>query len=281
MHKKVTRLVAAFTLALTTALPSGCSDTVQQENPKKIDYSLVPQVIAVIGDYGVGNRNEAKVAKMVHSFNPSLILSVGDNAYHHSGYERLVGRYYDEDIVAATGNHDYLMGIKAWDEYFTPEVASRDFVYRAASNVDFFILDSQAGLDSRNRRIHQKRWLLHQLAISDRTYKVVLFHHPPYSSSKHGSTPRYQWDFAAMGADLVINGHDHTYERIRRGKMTYVVDGTGGAKLYKCGWKRVYGSKKCIDKYYGALFLYVNDYGIKGVFRTASRVVLDSFTIEK
>ena len=274
-------MIAGITLALTATLVAGCSDSAQQENPKKIDYSVVPQVIAVIGDFGVGNSNEAKVAKMVHSYNPSLILTVGDNAYYRSGYERLVGRYYDEDLVAATGNHDYLMGIKAWDQYFTPDVPSRDFVYRAASNVDFFVLDSQAGLDSRSKRVSQKRWLLRQLAISDRKFKVVLFHHPSFSSSKHGSTPRYQWDFAAMGADLVINGHDHTYERIRRGKMTYVVDGTGGAKLYKCKPNRVYGSKKCIDDYFGAVFLYVNDQGLRGVYRTSAGVTLDTFTIEK
>jgi hypothetical protein len=50
-----------------------------------------------------------------------------------------------------------------------------------------------------------------------------------------------------MGADLILSGHDHTYERMVRHGATYIVDGTGGAKLYKCKANPVYGSKICLD----------------------------------
>lgn len=280
MHNSVRKTALAFATALLLLAFSACSP-VSRESPKPVDFSQVPQIIAVIGDYGVGDKNEASVAKMVNRFSPDLTVTVGDNRYKKAGYERLVGRYYKQKIIAATGNHDYEMGIGAYDEYFGQSPSTRTFTYEAESAVDFFILDSEAGLRSRAVREDQKAWLIKALAASDRTFKVVLLHHPPYSSGKHSSTKRYQWDYAAMGADLIISGHDHIYERMVRHSATYIVDGTGGAPLYKCKNPEVYGSKVCHDKYFGALFLYVNDSQLRGVYRTAAGVVLDSFTLSK
>lgn len=280
MQRKLRKTALALAIALSLVVLAGCAS---ESNPKlkPLDFSQVPQTFAVIGDYGVGDKNEASVAKMVNSFSPDLTLSVGDNRYKKAGYERLVGRYYKQDIIAATGNHDYLMGIGAFDEFFGQSPSTRTFTYQAESNVDFFILDSEAGMRSKAVREDQKAWLIKALAASDRTFKVVLLHHPPYSSGKHSSTKRYQWDFAAMGADLIISGHDHTYERMIRHSATYIVDGTGGAPLYKCKYPPVYGSKICLDDYFGALFLYVNDRQLRGVYRTAAGVTLDSFTLNK
>jgi len=65
---------------------------------------------------------------------------------------------------------------------------------------------------------------------------VVVFHYGAYSSySTHGSTPEMQWPFEDWGADTVINGHDHTYERLQVGGIPYFVNGFGGAGLYPFG----------------------------------------------
>jgi len=277
--------MSKFALALATAISlfalAGCSVGGDKPSPTPVDYSQVPQTIAVIGDYGVGDKHEAAVARMVNSFSPSITLTVGDNRYKKANYDRLVGRYYEQDLIAATGNHDYLMGIGAFDDFFGQSPSTRTFSYQAESAVDFFILDSEAGMRSKAVREDQKAWLIKALANSNRTFKVVILHHPPYSSGKHSSTKRYQWNYAAMGADLIISGHDHIYERMVRHSATYIVDGTGGAKLYKCKSPTVYGSKVCLDDYFGALFLYINDSQLRGVYRTSAGVVLDSFTLNK
>ena len=262
------------------ALVSGCS-TANGTKSTPVDFSSVPQTIAVIGDYGVGTKDAASVARMVNRFNPDFVVTTGDNRYKKAGYERVVGRYYKQEIVAATGNHDYEMGIGAFDEFFNLSPTTRTYTYQAESAVDFFILDSEAGMRSKAVREDQKAWLIRAMASSNKTFKVVVLHHPPYSSGKHSSTKRYQWDYAKMGADLILSGHDHTYERMVRHGATYIVDGTGGAKLYKCKANPVYGSKICLDKYFGALFLYVNDRQLRGVFRTAAGVTLDTFTMNK
>ncbi len=82
----------------------------------------------------------------------------------------------------------------------------------------------------------QYRWLENDLASTDRAWKFVFFHIPPYSSGPHGSdarviealTPLFEW----YGVDLVFNGHDHDYERSVVNGVTYIVSGGGGAPLY-------------------------------------------------
>ena len=267
-------VVAAFALAVTGCSGGGSVQT-------KPDYSQVPQVIAVVGDFGVGNQNELDVSKLVSNFDPSFVVTAGDNVYNNLGYETLVKQYYPQQLVPVTGNHDYINGIANFDNFFNISPDNRTYVYRAASGVDFFVLDSQSGLDSADILDSQQSWLIKAAQESTATFKVVVLHHPPFSSGKHGSTKQYQWDFTSMGIDLVISGHDHTYERIIHNGTTYVVDGTGGAGLYKCKPKRVAGSLICVDNKYGALFLYVNKYQMRAVFRTATSETLDTFTFNR
>jgi hypothetical protein len=75
-----------------------------------------------------------------------------------------------------------------------------------------------------------------------------MWHQPRFSSGPHGSDPAYQqlWqDLYNAGADVVVNGHDHDYERFApqtptgatdtaRGIREFVV-GTGGASHYAIG----------------------------------------------
>ena len=272
------RVRAAISALLVSVLLAACTNAAPSQ--PKADFTYVPEVIAVIADFGSGRAAERRVSNMVASFDPSFVVTAGDNVYSKKSYDKLVKKYYPQELVAAAGNHDYEEGIARFDKFFGIDATNRNYVYRAKSGIDFFLLDSTPGLTSKAVREQQKSWLMKELAQSEANFKVVVLHHPPYSSGKHGNTKRYQWSYADMGADLVISGHDHTYERIiRRGGM-YVVAGTGGAKLYKCK-KLVYGSLGCRDDHYGALFLYANDFQLRGVFRTSTSEALDTFTISK
>ncbi len=65
---------------------------------------------------------------------------------------------------------------------------------------------------------------------------MVYFHHSPYSSGRqHGSDPNRQWPFAQRGADVIISGHEHTYERIERDGIVYFVNGLGGRERHRFG----------------------------------------------
>ena len=89
----------------------------------------------------------------------------------------------------------------------------------------------------------QAQWLKDQLDASRSPWNVIIFHHPPYASdTNHGSNAYMQWPFAAWGADVVISGHSHVYERIERDGIVYFVNGIGGAAKYAKG-STVTGSK--------------------------------------
>jgi predicted phosphodiesterase len=275
MRKTFANISALVSLMLAL---SGCTPaSAPKPEPK---YANIPQVIAVISDFGTARKAQRAVANMVADFNPSFVVTAGDNIYtKKKGYKKLVGDYYPQKIVPVPGNHDYLEGIEKYDAYFGTTPTTRTYVYHAESGVDFFMIDSDPGLTSSKVRREQREWLLTATKASKAKYKVVVLHHPPFSSGKHGSTKKYQWDYASYGIDLVISGHDHTYERIVRDGVTYVVAGTGGAKLYDCRKKLVGGSLGCNDRQYGALMLYANSHQLRVVFHGTAGQPLDLFTI--
>jgi hypothetical protein len=90
----------------------------------------------------------------------------------------------------------------------------------------------------------QVRWLASELADHPAECTLAIWHHPRFSTGYHGPTPGVApfWDaLYEAGADLVVNGHDHDYERFgpvdpsgeadpERG-IRQIVAGTGGAAL--------------------------------------------------
>lgn len=281
-------LAVATVGTIPTAALSACTVTNQSDTatPSTSATSLeVPTggTIAVIGDFGSGDDNQRAVADLVMARTPVAIVTTGDNVYSDAGYATLVGDYYGSFVdnatfFPATGNHDYDEGIAAFDDYFGYLSGQREYTV-VVGDVGFFILDSEQGLASLDANHNQEAWLRKVVAASTATHKIVVVHHPPYSSGdRHGSTPDYQWDFASMGVDMVLSGHDHVYERIELGGVTYVVNGAGGKNLYACG-DRVSGSAVCFDEQFGALFITSRPDGFYALFVAVDGTVVDEFSL--
>jgi hypothetical protein len=95
------------------------------------------------------------------------------------------------------------------------------------------------------------RWLRADLKRSTSRCTVALWHHPRWSSGLHGSAEKVDplWRaLVAGGADVLLSGHDHHYERFtplsaagtpdaRRGLRQFIV-GTGGRSLYPVGFSK-------------------------------------------
>lgn len=281
--------LAVGTVGIVPAVAlSACTVTNQSDTatPSTSSTSLeVPTggTIAVIGDFGSGDESQRAVANLVAARNPAAVVTTGDNVYSDAGYATLVGDYYGSFVDSATffpatGNHDYDEGIAAFDDYFRYLNGQREYT-AVVGDIGFFILDSEQGLASLDANYNQEAWLRKVVAASAATYKIVVVHHPPFSSGdRHGSTPDYQWDFSSMGIDLVLSGHDHIYERIVVGGVTYIVNGAGGKALYGCG-DRVSGSVLCFDDNFGALFLRSGPEGLLAQFVAVDGSVIDAFTI--
>jgi hypothetical protein len=257
-------------------------DAPRKESPRP---SAPPAyVLAVVGDYGTGEPSEAAVAKLVKGWNPAAIVTTGDNVYPHGGasYDDAIGAYYADFIGSykgrygsgamqnrfwpSPGNHDWAgnEALSGYRGFFTlPEGPGGERYYDVALDPDglahLYVVDSDPhepdgiGADSK-----QAAWLRGALAanVTKACFHIVAFHHPPYTTQTgHGPALALRWPFKEWGADLVVNGHNHHYERLVVDGLPYVVTGTGGAALYERRGPRAAGSEAFDDTRFGALRL--------------------------
>jgi hypothetical protein len=264
--------------------------------------SAAPQAIVfgVIGDYGGGGQPEADVADLVKSWNPDFILTTGDNNYPSGAFETIdqnVGQFYQNYIYPYQGKY----GDGATQNLFFPTLGNHDWDTASAQPyLDYFALpgneryyDLVCGplhlyfIDSDSREPDgvsstsiQASWLQTQLAASSSPWDVVVFHHAPYSSGRHGSVDWMQWPFALWGADFVMAGHDHTYERIAWDGIVYFVNGLGGGSKYDFH-DIVPGSQIRYRDDYGAMRVEASDKNIRFEFINRSKDVIDEYIAEK
>jgi hypothetical protein len=204
--------------------------------------------LAVVGDIGLAGADEQAVADLVAGWDPELVITLGDNNYPDGAASTIdanVGQYYHRFIAPyrgeygpgadinrffpTPGNHDWRSGdLAPYLDYF--ELPGNERYYEFTwGPVHFFALDSdRREPDGNDDDSEQARWLESALARSSAAWKVVYMHHAPYASGKHGPEPSAQWPYHAWGADAVLAGHDHIYERIERPEGLYFVNGLGG-----------------------------------------------------
>jgi len=183
------------------------------------------------------------------------IFTAGDNAYPEGSTEtyrdcfgRSWGRHLDR-LRPAPGNHDWQSGdLTAYRDYFGSVAVNPNgdswYAYDLGT-WQVIVLDSDCSrVDGCRPESRQGRWLAETLAASDARCTLAIWHHPRFSSGTHGDDPSVDplWRaLYAAGADVVINGHDHDYERFApmdpdgqedrvRGLRQFVV-GTGGVPL--------------------------------------------------
>ncbi|MEI6403056.1 MAG: metallophosphoesterase, partial [Actinomycetota bacterium] len=279
-----------------------------------------PVTIAVIGDYGGDNGGEYRLADLVARLKPDAVATVGDNLYPTpptvtgtDKYDLVVGKFFCQFLAGvpagpycngrqsavnrffpATGNHDYSDGpIANYLAYFslpgrgvTSEfpTGSEQYYDVVLGPVHLFFIDSQlteGAFPDAPTFAEQKAWLQRSMAAATEPWKLVLFHHPAYSSgTTYGSTPAMQWPYGAWGADLVLSGHHHSYERIVRSDTTYFVVGLGGASRFPFD-PPIPGSEVRFNGDEGALRLTATDTSLVAEFITTSNVLIDRYTLTK
>ena len=150
--------------------------------------------------------------------------SPGNHEYHTSGASGYYG--YFGDLAGPSGRGYYAYDLGAWR------------IYSLNSNCG----DAPGGCDAGGAQV---AWLRADLAQNPRTCVAAYWHHPLFSSGDHGNHPDMADIWQALydaGAEVVIEGHDHHYERFApmdasgaldaaKGIRSFVV-GTGGRGLY-------------------------------------------------
>jgi acid phosphatase type 7 len=182
------------------------------------------------------------------------VFTIGDNAYS-SGTATQFKNCYDPTwgrhkarTKPAPGNHEYLTaGASGYFGYFGVAAGDPSKGYYSYNFGDWHIVslnsmcEKVGGCGATSPMV---TWLKQDLAANPRKCTLAYFHHPLFSSGDHGNTPKMRptWDaLYAANADVVLNGHDHSYERFApqnpsgkldtaRGIREFVV-GTGGGSL--------------------------------------------------
>jgi tartrate-resistant acid phosphatase type 5 len=283
-----TATVAATLLPTVTAAP-----TLTPE-PQSVKF-------AVIGDFGLDGPAEADVSALIHGWKPDFIITVGDNNYPSGAASTIdvnIGKYYHDYIFPyvgtygsgsdinrffpTLGNHDwYTPNAQPYFDYFTLPGNERyyDFTW---GPLHFFALDSdEHEPDGVNAGSVQAAWLKADLAASTSPWNIVYNHYPPFSSgSMHGSTDWMQWPFAAWGANAVLAGHEHLYERLLVDGIPYFTNGSGGGSLYNFGTP-LPESQFRYSANYGAMLVTASDTDILFEFYNRVGKLIDSYQLTK
>ena len=204
-----------------------------------------PLRFLAVADTGSGDANQRAVGRQmaaVHRQRPvDLVVLGGDNIYPSGDMaliEATFRRPYAELLAAGVPFHAVLGNHDIRTANGTPQVAYRPFGMAGRwynlrrGPVEFFFLDTNGNAD----RQRQLSWLRTVLAASTAPWKVVVGHHPIFSSGFYGDDPGAQARLVPLmrryGVALYINGHEHNYERsVPIDGITYLVVGGGGASL--------------------------------------------------
>jgi 3',5'-cyclic AMP phosphodiesterase CpdA len=198
-----------------------------------------------VADTGSGDANQRAVGQqmaLAHKRRPvDLVVLGGDNIYPSgdlSMVESTFQRPYAELLRAGVPFHAVLGNHDIRTANGVPQVAYKPFGMKGRyynlrrGPVEFFMLDTNGNADWQR----QISWLRAVLAQSRAPWKVVVGHHPIYSSGFYGNDPHLAAKLTALmrrhGVQLYINGHEHNYERSKPiHGITYLVVGGGGASL--------------------------------------------------
>jgi len=256
---------------------------------------------AVIGDYGTSDHIERAVAQMVESWKPEFIATVGDNNYEIGEAEtidRNIGKFFHAYISPYKGNYGTgaatnrffpIIGHRDWDspnglqpylDYFTLPGNERyyDVVW---GPVHLFMLDTdEREPDGATATSVQGRWLERKLAESKAPWKLVFAHHAPYSSGRVPDFQHMRWPFKAWGADAVLSGYYHVYERLFVGDLPYFVNGLGGAFISGFGETDI-NSRFRYDENNGALLVDAGDAQITFRFVNRDGRIVDEYVLVK
>lgn len=266
------------------------------------------------GDIAVcGTRGDELTARLVDSLLradsaakvETVVFTTGDNAYPSGagGMQTYFRRCFSPSwgtarimarIRPSAGNHDYDSGSGApYFAYFGASggPAGKGYYSYDVGGWHVIVLNSELYFTRATpaEAREQEDWLRKDLSLHSNPCTLAYFHRPLFSSGVHGATPEMLplWQILSDGgADLVLVGHDHHYERFlpqtpgavldsARGIVQIIV-GTGGARLRGERSQLAANSAARILGHYGVLKLALGDGEYRHAFLDTDGRVWDS-----
>ena len=208
-------------------------------------------VLLAAGDIGTcGSVGAARTGEMLDGLE-GTILAVGDLAYPHGTADDFVNCYdpvwgrHKGRTRPAPGNHEYeTAAAQPYFDYFGASAGPAGLGYYSFKAGDWLVLSLNSNIPVGNATA-QGQWIRSELTANSSHCTLAYFHHPLYSSGPNGDNARLAglWQLLYdMGVDVIVNGHEHIYERYgpmspdgqrndTKGIRQFIV-GTGGAGLY-------------------------------------------------
>src|SRR5215217_7760560 len=211
------------------------------------------------GDIATNGSADTATGDLIDARPDARVFTAGDNAYPNGTASDFANKYesawgsFKNRTSPSPGNHDYVTsGASAYKNYFGTAAGLRSVnptyyaytlgawrVYALDSNISMAIGSAQYN------------FVQNDLASNGALCELAYWHHPIISSGQHGNNAVARPIFAlfdAQGGDLVLNGHDHNYERFTKinssGQVSasgvrQIVVGTGGTSLRGEGFVQI------------------------------------------
>lgn len=233
-----------------------------------------PAVFVGAGDIATCGPNDgaARTAALLDRVD-GTVFTAGDNAYFSGTAEQFQDCYdatwgrHKGRTRPAPGNHEYLTpGAAGYYGYFGSAAGPAGLGYYSYRLGAWHIVSLNSEI-SAFPGSPQIEWLRADLNANPSTCALAYFHTPVFGSGTNGGNPHMQTVWRTLyesGVDVVVNGHNHSYERFApqtpdgspdaaRGIRQFVV-GTGGAPL--TGFPRIQmNSEVRINNSWGVLKL--------------------------
>ena len=214
-----------------------------------LETGAAPDPILVgAGDIAAcGLTGDSATAALIKTI-PGTVFTAGDNAYPVGSAADFANCYdptwgaFKARTRPVPGNHDWVTpGAAGYFGEFGSRVGSASASWYAYNLGSWRIYALDSNCDQQGgcgRGSPMEAWLRRDLAANPRQCVMAYWHHPRFSSGIHGNATTMQtiWaDLQAAGAEIVVNGHDHDYERFAPQNATGGLDLAGGMREFVVG----------------------------------------------
>ncbi len=255
-----------------------------------------PFVVAAMGDGASGETTATNVNALVNSLNPNLLLYLGD--VYESGSKAEFYNWYGtgtsnlaplRSITNPTiGNHEYgnSMAGAGYFDYWNNVPSYYSF---NAGGWHFISLNSNSSKINVTTTGAEYAWLQQDLATNTLPCTIAYYHHPLFNIGPEGATTAMSsiWSLLAQnGVKIVLNGHDHDYQRWlplngsgqlnSNGITEFVAGGAGhGLQTITTSDSRVAYSNSSNPAAFGVLLLTLSSTGASFSYRSTNGSILD------
>src|SRR5262245_13432596 len=253
--------IAAFAMGIAACTGGSTGSPVTPNpnpnpNPQPIPTPTPPITFVGAGDIAdcattASSANAEATARIIDRMSDAVVFTAGDNAYFNGTAAEFANCYgprwgrFRSRTYPTPGNHEYQISAMPYFDYFGDRAGPRGAGYYSYDLGNWHIIVLNSNILS-GEGSAQLQWLKDDLQLmkdrQDRTgarCALAYWHHPLFTSGPSAGSNAVMlpvWRaLYAFGVDVVVNGHDHNYERFVAVDPTGRPDAAAGIREYIAG----------------------------------------------